>query len=244
MNAVPVDLNTRSVERFSPASYSATRSSLPSNVTSATANFARERLKERGPLVSQVESENVSPSAFASRRVIFRLWSPTGSCSSAICDLPGPLKAPLAATLVPKTPTERTSARGRGVGLGVGLGVADPTAAEGSGLPGGRTAEHAVSATTARASSLTAERPADRFRATLRYTRTCHATFFKWITDVVVLCRGPELNWRHMVLQTIALPTELPRRDFPGNLQLTTTGSEPNAMVRYTIIPFRGRRVP
>src|SRR6266508_6480130 len=26
------------------------------------------------------------------------------------------------------------------------------------------------------------------------------------------LCRGPELNWRHMVLQTIALPTELPRR--------------------------------
>src|SRR5258705_4808651 len=27
------------------------------------------------------------------------------------------------------------------------------------------------------------------------------------------LCRGPESNWRHMVLQTIALPTELPRRD-------------------------------
>src|SRR6266850_1333130 len=27
------------------------------------------------------------------------------------------------------------------------------------------------------------------------------------------LCRGPELNWRHMVLQTIALPTELPRRE-------------------------------
>src|SRR5207247_4314492 len=77
--------------------------------------------------------------------------------------------------------------------------------AEGSGLPGGRTAEHAVSATTARASSLTAERPADRFRATLRYTRTCHATFFKWITDVVVLCRGPELNWRHMVLQPYRL---------------------------------------
>src|SRR6266566_1087612 len=25
-------------------------------------------------------------------------------------------------------------------------------------------------------------------------------------------CRGPESNWRHMVLQTIALPTELPRR--------------------------------
>src|SRR5436190_18238310 len=58
------------------------------------------------------------------------------------------------------------------------------------------------------------------------------------------LCRGPELNWRHVILQTIALPTELPRRDFPSNLQLTTTGSEPNAMVRYTIIPFRGRRMP
>ena len=28
-----------------------------------------------------------------------------------------------------------------------------------------------------------------------------------------VLCRGPESNWRHMVLQTIALPTELPRRE-------------------------------
>src|SRR2546425_6287434 len=26
------------------------------------------------------------------------------------------------------------------------------------------------------------------------------------------MCRGPESNWRHMVLQTIALPTELPRR--------------------------------
>src|SRR5439155_8345664 len=117
-------------------------------------------------------SENVSPSAFASRRVIFRLWSPTGSCSSAICDLPGPLKAPLAATLVPKTHTERTSARGRGVGLGVGLGVADPTAAEGSGLPGGRTAEHAVSATTARARSFTAYRPEDLFSASMRYTLT------------------------------------------------------------------------
>src|SRR5437773_11676781 len=26
------------------------------------------------------------------------------------------------------------------------------------------------------------------------------------------VCRGPESNWRHMALQTIALPTELPRR--------------------------------
>src|SRR5438105_2670551 len=26
------------------------------------------------------------------------------------------------------------------------------------------------------------------------------------------LCRGPDLNRRHMVLQTIALPAELPRR--------------------------------
>ena len=29
------------------------------------------------------------------------------------------------------------------------------------------------------------------------------------------LCRGPGSNWRHMVLQTIALPTELPRRGTP-----------------------------
>ena len=28
-----------------------------------------------------------------------------------------------------------------------------------------------------------------------------------------LLCRGPGSNWGHMVLQTIALPTELPRRD-------------------------------
>src|SRR5438552_3561282 len=156
MNAVPVDLNTTSFERFSAASYSATRSSFPSNVTSATANFARDRLKERGPLVSQVDSENVSPSAFASRTVIFRLWSPTGSCTRAIWDLPGPLKAPLAATLEPKTPTERTSVRGRGVGLGVGLGVATETAPDGSGVVDGSEPEHAVSAATDRASSLRA----------------------------------------------------------------------------------------
>src|SRR5712691_1702441 len=202
MNAVPVDLNTRSFERFSPASYSATRSSFPSNVTSATANFARDRLKERGPLVSQVESENVSPSAFASRRVIFRLWSPTGSCNSAICDLPGPLKAPLAATLEPKTPTERTSARGLGVGVGVGLGVATETALDGSGVDDGSELEQAVSAATDKTSSRKATWPWDRRCRTLRCSRMGHAN----------LCRGPELNWRHMVLQTIALPTELPRR--------------------------------
>src|SRR5438876_12392618 len=154
MKAVPVDLQTRSFERFSPASYSATRSSFPSNVTSATANLARDRLKERGPLVSQVESENVSPSALASRRVTFRLWSPTGSCSSATCDLPGPLKAPLAATLEPKTPTERTSVRSRGVG--VGLGVATETAPDGSGVFEGSDPEQAVTAATDRASSLKA----------------------------------------------------------------------------------------
>src|SRR5438128_1191966 len=33
------------------------------------------------------------------------------------------------------------------------------------------------------------------------------------IPNKLVLCRGPDLNRRHMVLQTIALPAELPRRD-------------------------------
>src|SRR5207244_10664675 len=116
MKAVPVDLKTRSFERFSPASYSATRSSFPSNVTSATANFARDRLKERGPLVSQVESEKVSPSALASRRVIFRLWSPSGYCNRAICHWPGQLKDPLGATLEPQTPAAQTEGRGWRIG--------------------------------------------------------------------------------------------------------------------------------
>src|SRR5688572_29919921 len=160
MNAVPVDLKTYIFDRCSPGSKSATRSSLPSNVRSATVNFARARLNDRGAVVSHVVSENVSPSAFASRTVIFTLWSRSGSCNSAICDLPGPLNAPLAATLVPKTPTDRTSVRGRGVGVGVGLGGADAATAEGSGLVVGKSEpEQAVRTTTDRARSLTAARP-------------------------------------------------------------------------------------
>src|SRR5712691_8825294 len=53
-----------------------------------------------------------------------------------------------------------------------------------------------------------------------------------------VLCRGPESNWRHMVLQTIALPTELPRRgtSFYRNSgrsrpSFVLTDLEPGAMV-------------
>src|SRR3979490_2871120 len=139
MNADPVDLKTRSLERFSCASYRATRSSLPSKFTSATANFARARLRNWGPVVNQVDSENVSPSALAARIVILRLPSPLGSCSTAISDLPGPLKSPLATTLVPKTPTDRTSTRGRGVGVGVGVG--DAAATEGSVLGEGSAPE-------------------------------------------------------------------------------------------------------
>jgi hypothetical protein len=73
--------------------------------------------------------------------------------------LPGPLNAPLAATLAPNTPTERTSVKGRGVGVGVGLGVADAATAEGSGLAVGNSGEQAVRAATDRASSLPATRP-------------------------------------------------------------------------------------
>ena len=44
-------------------------------------------------------------------------------------------------------------------------------------------------------------------------------------------CRGPESNWRHMVLQTIALPTELPRRDphFTGKLVHPSAPKESDA---------------
>jgi hypothetical protein len=86
------------------------------------------------------------------------LESRSGSCSSAICDFPGPLNAPLAATLEPNIPTDRTSVRGRGVGLGVGLGCADAATPEGSGLVAGMSAEHAVSTTSDKASSLTVAR--------------------------------------------------------------------------------------
>src|SRR5882762_7542603 len=154
MKAEPVDLKTRSLERFSWASYNATRSSLPSNVTSATTNFARCSWRNCGPVVSHVDSENVSPSALASRTVIFRLASPTGSCKTAISDLPGPLKSPLAATLVPKTPTDRTSVSGRGVGLGVGVG--DAATVVGSVLGDGRVPVQAVRTATDKAISLKA----------------------------------------------------------------------------------------
>jgi hypothetical protein len=73
--------------------------------------------------------------------------------------LPGPLKSPLAATLVPNTPTDRTSTRGRGVAVGVGLGDGDAIATEGSALADGTELEHAVRAATEKASSLAATRP-------------------------------------------------------------------------------------
>jgi hypothetical protein len=68
--------------------------------------------------------------------------------------LPGPLKSPLAATLVPKTPTDRTSVSGRGVGLGVGVG--DAATLVGSVLAGGRVPVHAVRTATDKASTLKA----------------------------------------------------------------------------------------
>src|SRR5581483_3092354 len=40
------------------------------------------------------------------------------------------------------------------------------------------------------------------------------------------LCRGPGSNWRHMVLQTIALPTELPRPVFIGFRENATLQNE------------------
>src|SRR5438034_11377269 len=60
------------------------------------------------------------------------------------------------------------------------------------------------------------------------------------------LCRGPELNWRHMVLQTIALPTELPRRvsaqirrSARGPLALCDTRDRLDHCPRYTIVLSR-----
>ena len=54
------------------------------------------------------------------------------------------------------------------------------------------------------------------FTSLARSART-HA--FLEFARKLALCRGPESDRRHMVLQTIALPTELPRRDrhFTGN---------------------------
>jgi hypothetical protein len=92
----------------------------------------------------------------ASRTTIRRPKSPDGSCNSAISDLPGPANAPLAATLEPTTPTDRTSVSGRGVGVGLGVG-ADAIALEGSGLGDGKSEqEQTVSAAIDRASNLTA----------------------------------------------------------------------------------------
>jgi len=76
----------------------------------------------------------------------------------AICDLPGPLKPPLAAMLVPKTPTDRTSTSGRGDGVGEGVAGADAAALEGSGLAEGSGVEQAVRTATDKASNLMAAR--------------------------------------------------------------------------------------
>src|SRR5207245_3621581 len=69
---ISVERKTRSPDLFSLSSYSATRSSLPSPVTSATANFALFNRKVFGPVVSHSDSANVSPSAFGSRTAIWR----------------------------------------------------------------------------------------------------------------------------------------------------------------------------
>src|SRR5438445_13390876 len=101
------------------------RSSFPSPVTSAIANFARLIRNVLAPAVSHTDSENESPSALGSRTVIRRLASPTGSWTRAICDLPFPLKSPLAATPEPTGLTELAGFRG---GIGVGPGVGDDCA--------------------------------------------------------------------------------------------------------------------
>src|SRR3989442_2930203 len=52
---------------------------------------------------------------------------------------------------------------------------------------------------------------ADAQRADAERGRFGHA--LRVARDRNALCRGPESNWRHTVLQTVALPTELPRRN-------------------------------
>src|SRR5439155_23402766 len=56
--------------------------------------------------------------------------------------------------------------------------------------------------------------PAD-IRCTLVHALagSARAHAFHEFSRKLTLCRGPGSNRRHMVLQTIALPTELPRRD-------------------------------
>jgi hypothetical protein len=83
--------------------------------------------------------------------------------------LPGPLNAPLAATLAPNTPTERISESGRGVGVGVGVG--DGEAGEGSGLAVGNSEQETVSATNDKASIRSAARPRERLCGTLDRSR-------------------------------------------------------------------------
>src|SRR5438094_8743591 len=101
------------------------RSSLPFDVTSASVNFARLSRNVFGPLVNHTDSEKESPSALGSRTVIWRLASPAPLSSSAICDLPFPLKSPLAAT---PEPTGLTEWAGFSGGMGVGVGVGDTRA--------------------------------------------------------------------------------------------------------------------
>lgn len=91
-------------------------------------------------------------------------------------DLPGPLKCPLAAMLVPKTPTERTSASGRGVGVGEGVDEGEATAPAGDSLADGNSGvEQAVRAANDNASSLTPTQRKDCSTGTLGAMRIGHA---------------------------------------------------------------------
>ncbi len=61
-----------------------------------------------------------------------------------------------------------------------------------------------------------------------RWSARRHA--FREFARELPLCRGPGSNRRHMVLQTIALPTELPRRD-PDSIRYSASGS--NGLTRH-----------
>src|SRR5437016_11126481 len=77
--------------------------------------------KKAGDDANQVDSANVSPSAFASRTLIRSVRSLFGSWRSAICDLPLPRKSPLAATVAP--PTALTERSGDGLTAARGLAI-------------------------------------------------------------------------------------------------------------------------